>query len=774
MRYYDNSVEKPDIWMKRLEIRIKGIVQGVGFRPFIYTLANRYSLKGFVLNDNEGVKIEIEGEDFLIEKFLKNLQDEAPPLSKIEKIIIQELPLVNYTDFTIKPSAGKTEKFVLISPDIATCEECLKELFDPQDRRYRYPFINCTNCGPRFTIIMDIPYDRERTTMKDFTMCERCRAEYEDPSSRRFHAQPNCCPQCGPHLEIMDHTGNIIKADDPIQKICEFLHEGKIVAIKGLGGFHLACDAQNHQAVSTLRKRKGREEKPFAVMAKDIDTVKSFCRLNEVEEKLLLSEKRPIVLLRKKDPDPLAPGVAPNQRYHGVMLPYTPLHHLILQESGLILVMTSGNLCEEPICFKNEEALSRLGGIADYFLMHNRDIYMRCDDSVSRCFNGKEMILRRSRGYVPDPIKLPFKSDVHILACGAELKNTFCVIREDYAFLSHHIGDLENLETLVAFKKGIEHFKKLFSIDPVVVAHDMHPEYLSTKYARELPIKQVPVQHHHAHIVSCMVDNGITGKVIGVAFDGLGYGSDGKLWGGEFLVADFANFKRVAHFKYIPMPGGVKAIVEPWRMAFSYLYDIYGDQIFDLGIDFVREIDRGLCNALLALIKKGINSPLTSSAGRLFDGVSALLGIRRNISYEGQAAIELEMLAEEGYTGRYNYELENQNSKIIINPAKIFQGIINDLNQKVKTSVISAKFHNTIAEIICEVVLKIASEYGLKRVVLSGGVFQNMVLLKTAVDKLHEMNFEVYTHNRVPPNDGGISLGQAVIAAQLMKTGNEL
>jgi len=755
--------------MKRLEIRIKGIVQGVGFRPFIYTLASRYSLNGFVLNDNEGVKIEVEGEAPMLKRFLKAVREEAPPLSKIERIIIKELPPANYRSFTIRPSMKESEKFVLISPDIATCEECLRELFEPQDRRYRYPFINCTNCGPRFTIIMDIPYDRERTTMRDFIMCKTCEEEYEDPSSRRFHAQPNCCPECGPHVEIVDNKGNTVKADDPLKKICEFLHQGKIVAIKGLGGFHLACDAQNHKAVSTLRRRKGREEKPFAVMAKDIKTVKVFCELNELEERVLLSEKRPIVLLRKKNPDLLAPEVAPNQRYHGVMLPYTPLHHLILQESNLILVMTSGNLSEEPICFRNEEALHKLGGIADYFLMHNRNIHTRCDDSVTRCFDEKEMIIRRSRGYVPDPIKLPFKSEVHILACGAELKNTFCVIREDYAFLSHHIGDLENLETLIAFKKGIEHFKRLFYIEPVVVAYDMHPEYLSTKYAKGLSIKQVPVQHHHAHIVSCMIDNNITGGVIGVAFDGLGYGSDGRLWGGEFLVVDFKNFERVAHFKYIPMPGGVKAIKEPWRMAFSYLYDIYGNEVFNMDIDFVKKLDRHLCKKLQVLINKRINSPLTSSAGRLFDAVSALLGIREKISYEGQAAIELEMLAEEGYKGRYNYDLENQNSKIIINPAKIFQGIINDLNRREKIPVISAKFHNTIAEIISDVASRIREKYGLNRVVLSGGVFQNMVLLRASVDKLRVKKFEVYTHHRVPTNDGGISLGQAVIAAQVME-----
>jgi len=763
--------------MERVKVRIRGIVQGVGFRPFIYSLANRYSLKGFVLNDTKGVVIEAEGERPLLKKFLSRLRQEAPPLSRIKEILTQELPPLGYKDFYIKPSAPRKERFVLISPDIATCEKCLRELFDPQDRRFGYPFINCTNCGPRFTIIKDIPYDRDKTTMKEFPMCKECQGEYDNPLNRRFHAQPNCCPECGPEVELVSSELKVeSRSNKAVEDAVRLIEQGKILAIKGLGGFHLACDAQNRDAVQRLRAKKYREEKPFAVMAKDIDTVRRFCLVNRYEEELLLSKRRPIVLLRKQRPDILAPQVAPKQKYHGVMLPYTPLHYLLFSKLTNpkfdVLVMTSGNLSEEPICYKNQDALNRLRGIADYFLLHNRDIYIRCDDSVTRCFEGREMVIRRSRGYVPEPIELPFKLKRALLSCGAELKNTFCIARDNYAFLSHHIGDLENLETLLAFEQGIEHFKRIFSIEPQVIAYDPHPEYLSTKYAKQLSnSKLFPVQHHHAHIASCMADNGIEGKVIGVAFDGLGYGTDGNLWGGEFLIADFRGFQRFAHLRYIPMPGGTRAIREPWRMALSYLYHTYKDGLFEIGIDFVKKIDKKNWNVLKNLMIHRINSPLTSSMGRFFDAVSALLGICLTSEYEGQAAIELEMVAEEMQTTRckmqnYGYTIREEKGEVIIEPEDIILGIVEDMRRSFPPEVISFKFHNTIATMVSDICIGIRQRTGLDRVALSGGVFQNTLLLSLLVKKLRKEGFKVYIHHRVPTNDGGISLGQTVVASQ--------
>ncbi len=821
--------------MQRVEIKVKGAVQGVGFRPFIYSLATKYLLNGFVLNNTEGVIIEVEGEKETLKKFTLDITQSAPPLSRIEKIQTETLPITGYKTFTIKPSSSlvvgnRHACSLLISPDIAICDECLHELFDPSDRRFGYPFINCTNCGPRFTIIKDIPYDREKTTMHKFKMCNLCQEEYENPQNRRFHAQPNACPSCGPKVELVEadstrdnninHNQKITPTKNacsttgmrpersPINETVKLLKQGKIVAIKGLGGFHLACDAQNQEAVASLRRKKYREEKPFAIMAKNLEIVKSFCSVNECEEKLLNAERRPIVLLKKKKNSLIADEVAPKQKYYGVMLPYTPLHHLLFSQLRgetlrgeplstfnyelSVLVMTSGNISDEPISYKNEEALSRLNHIADYFLLNDREIHIRCDDSVTRCFLDKEMLIRRARGYVPEPIELPFKLKNPILSCGAELKNTFCVAKDNYAFVSHHIGDLENLETLTSFEQGIEHYKNLFSINPEIIAYDLHPEYLSTKYAQKLttlirsskatsqlrgkPLSSVGVQHHHAHIVSCMVENKINEKVIGVAFDGLGYGTDGTLWGGEFLVTDFLEFKRVGHFKYVPMPGGVEAIKEPYRMAFSYLYQIYGDNAFDLEIDFTKRIDRKKCQALTTLINRHINSPVISSVGRLFDAISSLIGVRDKVNYEGQAAIELEMIVDKECSKEYNYEIKSHNSMLIVEPAQIFAGIIEDLKFSSAPSpasprrassgraIISAKFHNTIANIIEDVLIHIRDTFKLNKVVLSGGVFQNMILLHNTVSKLQKKGFNIYTHHRVPPNDGGISLGQTVIA----------
>ncbi|HID95379.1 MAG TPA: carbamoyltransferase HypF [Candidatus Latescibacteria bacterium] len=747
------------------KIEIEGIVQGVGFRPFIYNLAISNNLSGWVLNSTDGVSIEVEGEEDDIKAFYSQICAKRPPQARIAHIKIRFKGPSGLTSFNIRESLSREERSVLVPPDLAICAECLSELFDPEDRRYEYPFINCTNCGPRFTIIKDIPYDRDKTTMEVFVMCSPCQAEYEDPSHRRFHAQPNACPVCGPEMKLRDKGGRIIDSSDPILKAAQSLQEGCIVAVKGLGGYHLACDAENPRAVMTLRSRKHREDKPFAIMVYDLEMVRRFCHVSPVEADILTSPSRPIVLLRKRRTCTIAEAVAPRQGYLGIMLPYTPLHYLLLKKSQLPLVMTSGNTSDEPIVYDDSEALGRLGSIADLFLTHNRKIHSRCDDSVTRVIRGREMIIRRARGYVPNPIELPFRFKTEILACGAQLKNTFCLTKGNYAFLSQHLGDLENLETLTSFQNVVEHFKRLFSVDPKVVAYDLHPEYLSTKYALSQSDRfKVGVQHHHAHVVSCLVDNGLRRKVIGVAFDGTGYGPDGEIWGGEFLVADLRSYRRVAHFQYVPMPGGDKAILQPWRMAASWLLKVYGDDFLTLNLDFVKRIDPRKWAMLRIALTRGINSPLTSSVGRLFDAISSLIGIRDEVNYEGQAAVELEMIADPTCRDRYDFEITKEKSPIVVRPGKVIQGVVEDIKVKAGVPIISAKFHNTIAAMITNVCLQIRERTGLKEVALSGGVFQNAFLLNKAIDMLTASGFTVFTHHQVPPNDGGISLGQAVIA----------
>ena len=755
-----------------MKIDIKGVVQGVGFRPFVYTLAKKYRLFGYVRNDASGVFIEVEGEKSRIEKFIAKIKTEAPPLAAIFEIKSYDIEPVGYDDFIIRDSDDHEEKFVPISPEISTCSDCLAELFDPTDPRYRYPFINCTNCGPRFTIVKDIPYDRKYTTMAPFTMCGMCQGEYNDPKDRRFHAQPNACPECGPSLTLLNDKLEKTDAPDVISEVCRLLKDGKIIAIKGLGGYHLACDALNPDAVHRLRSRKDREYKPFALMVRDIEAAKRLCCVSEDEEKLLKSTICPIVLLRKRPDCPVAEDVAPYQNLHGIMLPYTPLHHLIAGESGLVLVMTSGNISSEPIVYHDEEAFDRLKNIADFYCIHNREIHIRTDDSVSRIWRGNEMVLRRARGFAPFPILLNFKFQEKVLACGAELKNSFCLTRDNFAFMSHHIGDLENLETLTSFEEGIEHFKRIFNIQPSLLAYDLHPEYLATKYALTLEdIPKIGVQHHHAHIVSCMIDNEIDGKVIGVAFDGTGYGTDGKIWGGEFFICDYGGFKRVGHLEYIPLPGGEKAIKEPWRIAASILYKIFNNNMFDLDINFVKELDGKKWPTIKKMIDKGINSPMTSSTGRLFDAVSALVGIRKEVYYEGQAAIELEMAAGVE-AGEYPFDLQEleDNTLILIEP--IFRGIVSEIECGVGVESISSKFHNTIAKIILNMCIKIRKTSGLNRVALSGGVFQNSLLLENTYVLLDKNNFKVFTQHRVPPNDGGIALGQVVIGNERIKRGS--
>jgi hydrogenase maturation protein HypF len=644
-------------------------------------------------------------------------------------------------------------------------------LFDPNDRRYRYPFINCTNCGPRFTLIEGIPYDRVNTTMRDFPMCAACRAEYENPLDRRFHAEPVACAACGPHLCLTDAHGHELAVEDIIQHAQQLLGDGAILAVKGLGGFHLACDARNAEAVKRLRSRKYREDKPFALMTDAVEIVRRYCFVTPIEETLLLSERRPIVLLERK-PDAVIPrAIAPGVTRLGFMLPYTPLHYLLLETLDRPLVMTSGNVSDEPICYEDAEAATRLTNIADYFLWHNRRIHMRTDDSVVRVQAGRESLVRRARGYAPAPLKTSFRFKQQILACGAELKNTFCLTRENHAFVSHHIGDLENLETLRSFTTGIEHFQQLFYLHPEVIAYDLHPEYLSTKYAlaRDDIAVKIGVQHHHAHIASCLVDNQVAGEVIGVAMDGLGFGADGQLWGGEFFVADYAHAERLAHLDYIPMPGGAKAIREPWRMAAVYLQRALGDNFLKLDLPFIQQLDRHAWRTLRQMIATNTNSPATSSMGRLFDAVASLLGLRGHINYEGQAAIELESLTDRRITSGYEFAVGSDG---IIKAESVIQRAVADLLNDRPATEVAAKFHLAVVDLIATVARQVRDERHLHRVTLSGGVFQNMVLLERTRQHLVAEGFEVFTHSRVPTNDGGLSLGQAAVAnARLAATG---
>jgi hydrogenase maturation protein HypF len=749
--------------VKRKAIEITGIVQGIGYRPFVYNLALKHSIRGWVLNNEKGVLIDAEGEDGALDRFIEELTKLAPPLARIETLKASSFEPQGYPCFEIRQSKGASEGFTLISPDVATCEACLAELLSSGDFRYRYPFINCTLCGPRFTIIKDIPYDRHKTTMDPFTMCLVCRKEYENPLDRRFHAQPNACPTCGPSLRLADRKGETLPGN-ALDRTLDLLLQGSIVAVKGIGGFHLVCNAENHGAVSTLRSRKFREDKPFAVMCRDMDEVRAHGDVHEEEERLLCSPERPIVILNRRKDSPIAPGVAPLQKTLGVMLPYSPLHHLLLNGPLKSLVMTSGNVSDEPIAYRNEEACHRLSEIADFFLLHDRDIRTRCDDSVVRVFRGRPYVLRRSRGYVPFPIKLSFDLEM-ILACGGELKNTFSLSRGPYVFMSHHIGDLENMETLLSFEQGIEHFKRLFSIEPKVVAYDLHPEYLSTKYALSLEgIAKVGVQHHHAHVVSAMAENELAGDVIGVALDGTGFGNDGTIWGGEFLRVNLSDFERLAHLKQVPMPGGSMAIKEPWRMALAYLFEALGDKAVDLELDWSKRRDPQKCGILKRMIEKRVNSPLTSSMGRLFDAVSSLLSLRDTVNYEGQAAIELEMKADPEENEEYPFEIQEKKQPMVVDPMEMVRGIVQDLIRGRSPSRISGKFHRTVARLVVETCKRIRLESGLDRVVLSGGVFQNTFLLALVFDGLKEAGFQVYTHHLVPTNDGGISLGQAVIA----------
>ena len=767
-----------------LKIHINGVVQGVGFRPFVYGLATRFALNGWVRNTSAGVDIEVDGEKDVLDSFEKALQDEAPPLSRIDEFTATPVIWAGFRSFDILHSEAVEGAFQPISPDFTICDDCLRELFDPADHRYLYPFINCTNCGPRFTIIKDIPYDRPETTMAPFPMCEVCAKEYGDPFDRRFHAQPVACPDCGPTIWLEEKrewaSGKLQEAsaashaslvtphssDEAITQTQSLLLNGHILAIKGLGGFHLACNATNAAAVTELRNRKLRVDKPFALMMPDLATVEEHCFLNDAERAELESLARPIILLKRKPDSPIAKEVAPEQDMLGVMLPYTPLHYLLFDENARFdaLVMTSGNLSEEPIAYTNEDARKRLSSLADAFLMHNRDIHIRCDDSVTRVFEKEIYPLRRSRGYAPFPVKLPWDVPL-LLAAGAELKNTFCITNQNYAFMSHHIGNLENYETLQSFEQGVDHFEKLFRVKPEAIAYDLHPNYLATRYAIERAEREnlptFSIQHHHAHIASVMAEHGLTGeeKVIGVAFDGTGYGDDGNIWGGEFLIADYADYERVAHLPYFPLAGGDAATKRPSRTALGLLYE--------LGIDWEEYLPpmQNFCSeermALRIQLEKKLNTPLTSSMGRFFDAVAALAGGRQTVNYEAQGAIEFEALADNAELGRYDFC--NEQAQIRVRSGIL--SLLKDVQNNIPISIVSAKFHNGVAEMVLKTCVSLREKSGVNTVALSGGVWQNMLLLRRTVDALRVNNFEVLIHRQVPANDGGLALGQAAIAA---------
>ncbi len=786
--------------VERREISVRGIVQGVGFRPFVYALAQHCRLSGVVQNDAQGVHVEVEGSRESLELFLQRIETEAPPLAVVEAVTWQPQAVRGGSEFRIEESRPGAGKHALVSPDVATCAACLQELFQSGDRRYRYPFINCTNCGPRFTITRSIPYDRATTTMVAFPMCSHCRREYDDPADRRFHAQPNACPACGPSVRLTDASGRELPAaeHDAIAHAAALLRAGAVVAIKGLGGYHLACDPFNASAVRALRARKAREDRPFALMARNLDGIRALCQVTPVEETLLAAPARPIVVLERRDDlagtaPSVAVEVAPRQKTLGMMLAYTPLHHLLLHDLGSPLVMTSGNRSSEPIAYRDAEAYEQLGRIADYFLIHNRPIHMRCDDSVVRVFavrgedeqGSQPQPARRSRGYAPAPLSVPQRFAVHTLACGGHLKNTFCLARDQHAFVSHHVGDLENYETLRSYKEGITHYCNLFEVEPRLVACDLHPDYLSTQYAQELQDAGLPlvaVQHHHAHIAACLADNQrpSTERVIGVAFDGTGYGTDGTLWGGEFFEGSIDDgFIRRGHLDYAVLPGGEVAIHQPWRSAFAFLCGLYSEtELADLPIPFLRQVDEHTLHLMRQVVagETGISwaAPQSSSAGRLFDTVAALVGVPGSLhtTYEGQAAIELELAAHGPTSYAYPFSVRPEEDGWVVETRELLGAVLEDQIAGTAPGEIAARFHRTMAEVVVAGCRRIGQACGVRTVALSGGTFQNALLVRQVVPLLREEGFSVYMHRRVPANDGGLSLGQAVLANSVFHDGN--
>ena len=727
----------------RVRARVEGTVQGVGFRPYVYRLASELGCSGHVLNDARGVVVEVEADTKSVQRFLARLPAEAPPLARIERVAAEPVPVTGETGFAIRASPPGGEPSAAVTADTATCAECLEELFDPADRRHRYPFVNCTNCGPRFTIVRGVPYDRPLTTMAGFAMCPACAAEYEDPLDRRFHAQPNACPECGPRARLVGAD-----AEDAVAAAASALRDGAILAVKGVGGYHLACRADDEAAVAALRARKHREDKPFALMAPTVVAARALVALGPVEEDLLVSGARPIVLARRRPDAAVAAAVAPGAPELGVMLPYSPLHHLLLADVGAPLVLTSGNVSDEPIAYTDDDALERLAPIADGFLVHDRPIQTRTDDSVVRVVDERPLVLRRSRGYVPDSLGLPVAAARHVLACGAELKSTFCVAKGARAWVGHHIGDLQNYETLRSFVAGVAHFEALFAVEPEVVAHDLHPEYLSTKVALERSdVDLVGVQHHHAHLAACLAEHGETGPALGAIYDGTGYGTDGTVWGGELLRGDLRGFERVGSLFAVRMPGGEAAIRQPWRMACAWTQAA--------GVEAPAALAaRPGWDEVSALARTGLASPLTSSVGRLFDAVAALCGLRSEITYEGQAAIELEAACDAAERGAYPFDPS-------LDARPTVAAIVDDIARGTDAGVIAARFHNALAAATARALL----EHGADTVVLSGGVFANRHLLSRTRALLGEAGVRVLVPERLPPGDGGISYGQAAIAA---------
>jgi hydrogenase maturation protein HypF len=716
-------------------------VQGVGFRPYVYRLADELALAGYVLNDERGVLVEVEGEPALVDRFVQRLPVEAPPLARVERVECSDVVATGASGFSIAPSPSGGSPDAPVAADSATCSECLAELLDPADRRYRYPFTNCTNCGPRFTIVRGVPYDRPLTTMAGFEMCDRCRGEYEDPLDRRFHAQPNACPECGPSLRLGSFVG-----DEAMAAACRALADGAVLAVKGLGGFHLACRADDERAVSALRARKHREDRPFALMTADPGRL---VELGAADERVLLGRERPIVIARRRRDAEVAEAVAPRCPDLGVMLPYTPLHHLLLAGAGGDLVMTSGNVSDEPIAYEDSDALERLGSIADAFLLHDRPIHTRVDDSVIRAAGARRLMVRRSRGYVPDSIPLPVPASRPLLACGAELKSTFCVARGERAWVGHHIGDLKNYETLRSFVEGVEHFERLFAVSPEVVAHDLHPDYLSSKYAAEREcVELVGVQHHHAHLAACLAEHGERGPAVGAIYDGSGYGLDGTVWGGELLVGGLTEFSRAGHLWPVRLPGGDRAVREPWRMACAWLVES--------GVSIPPLVDGERWAAVEGLCRSGsAMAPLTTSAGRLFDAVAALCGLRFEVTYEGQAAVELEAACDLAERGAYPMPG--------LDAREAIAAVVGDLAAGVPVPAIAMRFHRGLANATVEAI----EATGERLAVLSGGVFQNRVLLELCIEGLEARGLRVLVPELLPPNDGGIAYGQAAVAAAL-------
>jgi hydrogenase maturation protein HypF len=760
----------------------------VGFRPFVHSLAAELQLSGFVRNQSGSVQIEVEGDSAALDIFRQKLTHQPPPLARIDRVTSEAIECRGQSGFDIEASTVDRSHDVFISPDVATCDDCLAEMRDPHDRRYGYPFINCTNCGPRLTIIRAAPYDRAQTTMASFVMCPQCLAEYNDPANRRFHAEPMCCPQCGPRLRLLSGAGDELSHDDPLVGFVGTILHGGIGALKGLGGYHLVCDASRAEAVEELRRRKHRDDKPFAVMVTDLEQAARLCHVNGRERALLSSPRRPIVLLRRRTDNrgeahaPLAAAIAPNNPHLGLILPYTPLHHLLVVGAGRTpLVMTSGNRSDEPIAYDDESAPEQLEGIADVFLTHDRPIHVRCDDSVTRVIDGSECVVRRSRGYAPVPIPLSTESAQPILAVGGQLKGTFALARGPAAFVSHHLGDLDHYEAYRAFLRDVPLYEDLFEVRPTCIAHDFHPDYAATRYAQERArtegLTTLAVQHHHAHIASCMAEHGLTGEVIGVAFDGTGLGTDGAIWGGEFLVANYRGFERAAFLRYVPLPGGDAAIREPWRMSAAYLLDAGCDlSLLDASVDLYTT------KTVLRMCRRGIHAPPTSSMGRLFDGVAAMIGVRSHTSFEGQAAMELEWLATDvPAEGSYPFKIvagspnapspaaPREPYQIAVHP--LIRGVVADLTRGVDQARIARRFHSTIVEMVVQICGRLREQTGLNRIVLSGGVFMNAILITETPARLRAEGFDAFCHHQVPTNDGGISLGQLAVASAVLGDG---